>query len=68
MHALHHPLRAGFFPHRVSAVLSKVVKERPDSKGNSVPCETWENAQIQCEIYEGDYSPRTAIDSMSPSP
>jgi predicted dehydrogenase len=50
MHALHAPLRLGWFPKRLSAVLSNVVKKRPDGKGGMLPCHTWDNAQIQCEV------------------
>jgi hypothetical protein len=50
MHALHVPLRFGWFPHRVHAQLTKIIKERPDSKGGVVPCRTWDNATIFGEV------------------
>jgi predicted dehydrogenase len=50
MHALHIPLRFGWFPQRVHAQLSKIVKERPDGKGGRVPCKTWDNATIYGEV------------------
>jgi predicted dehydrogenase len=50
MHALHIPLRFGWFPTRVHAQLSKIVRERPDSKGLLVPCKTWDNATIFGEV------------------
>jgi predicted dehydrogenase len=50
MHALHIPLRFGWFPTRVHAQLSKIVRERPDSKGHLVPCKTWDNATIFGEV------------------
>jgi hypothetical protein len=50
MHALHIPLRFGWFPRRVHAQLSKIVKERPDGKGGRVPCKTWDNATIYGEV------------------
>jgi predicted dehydrogenase len=50
MHALHIPLRVGWQPHSVHAMLSKIVKERPDSSGKLVPCETWDNATLCCEV------------------
>ena len=31
------------------AVLSNIVTERPDGKGNTVPCDTWDNATLLCE-------------------
>lgn len=50
MHVMHMPLRFGWQPANVRALLSKVVKERPDSKGQMVPCETWDNAILSCEV------------------
>ncbi len=48
MHACHVPLRAGWRPRRVSAVLSNLMPDRPEAKGSSkrVPCETWDNATL----------------------
>ncbi|MCW8131401.1 MAG: Gfo/Idh/MocA family oxidoreductase [Planctomycetota bacterium] len=48
MHALHIPLRLGWKPKNVRAILSKIVKERPDGKGGKAPCETWDNATLLC--------------------
>lgn len=48
MHACHVPFRAGWMPKKVSAILSKIVKERPDGKGGMAPCETWDNSTIFC--------------------
>jgi predicted dehydrogenase len=50
MHALHVPLRFGWFPRRVEAQLTKIVKERPDGKGGMAPCRTWDNATIFGEV------------------
>ena len=50
MHALHIPLRLGWQPHTVRALLSKIVTERPDGHGNMVPCETWDNAILACDV------------------
>ena len=44
MHALHLPLRIGWRPANVRALLTKIVKERPGPDGQMVPCETWDNA------------------------
>ncbi len=49
MHACHIPFRAGWFPRNVRALLTKIIKERPDGKGNMVPCKTWDNATLACE-------------------
>lgn len=50
MHALHIPLRLGWVPANVRAILSNVVSERPDAQGQPVPCETWDNATLFCEV------------------
>ena len=51
MHACHVPLRAGWRPRSVSAVLDNVVTERwsDKDKRNKVPCETWDNATLLIE-------------------
>lgn len=50
MHVLHLPLRFGWKPKNVRSLLSKVVKERPDKEGKMIPCETWDNAILACEV------------------
>jgi predicted dehydrogenase len=50
MHALHIPLRLGWRPHTVRALLTKIVAERPDGHGSMVPCETWDNAILACDV------------------
>jgi predicted dehydrogenase len=52
MHVLHLPLRFGWQPKSVRALLSKIVKERPDRNGQMVPCETWDNAILACEAQQ----------------
>lgn len=52
MHCCHVPFRAGWYPRSVRAVLSKLVKERPDQKGHMVPCTTWDNATLLCEVID----------------
>ena len=46
------PFRAGWTPKNVRAVLSNIVRERPDGKGRMVPCETWDNATLLCEAHD----------------
>jgi len=48
------PLRAGWTPRTVRAVLSNIMTERPDGKGDKVPCETWDNASLLCEARDPD--------------
>jgi predicted dehydrogenase len=58
MHVFHLPLRFGWKPQSVRALLRQVVQERPDGKGNRVPCETWDNAILACDaIEEGEKFP-----------
>lgn len=54
MHICHVPFRAGWRPLNVRAILSNIVTERPDGKGNIVPCETWDNATLFCETKNAD--------------
>jgi len=48
-HACTIPLRAGWVPRNVRAVLSNIMPARPDGTGGTVPCETWDNASLLCE-------------------
>lgn len=64
MHALHVPLRLGWRPRDVRAVLSKIVADRPVAKGSRErkPCETWDNATLLCTAADprtGDSFPMT---------
>jgi predicted dehydrogenase len=52
MHALHVPFRAGWQLRNVRAVLSDIVKERPDGKGGRAPCRTWDNGTLLCETVD----------------
>ncbi len=49
MHVCHVPFRAGWKPINVRALLSKLVKERPDGRGGKAECLTWDNATLACE-------------------
>ena len=46
MHTWHVPLRLGWAPERVMAVLQDIVTERPGPGGELQPCDTWDNAVI----------------------
>jgi predicted dehydrogenase len=62
MHVCHVPFRAGWRPANVRAILAKIVKERPDGQGHKVPCRTWDNATLFCEVAatpESDAFPMT---------
>lgn len=56
MHVLHLPMRFGWKPKSVRSLLSKVVSERPDNQGGMVPCETWDNAILACDVDTGEQS------------
>jgi len=49
MHVMHIPLRVGWTPKNVRALLSNIITERPGPDGKPVPCETWDNAILACE-------------------
>ncbi|MFD0673084.1 Gfo/Idh/MocA family protein [Cohnella sp. GCM10027633] len=54
LHVLHLPLRFGWKPSSVRALLSKIVEERPDGRGGTAPCETWDNAILACDVKTED--------------
>lgn len=56
MHVVHIPLRFGWVPENVHALLSNVVTQRPDGKGGSAPCETWDNATIVGDVPVDGYT------------
>jgi predicted dehydrogenase len=53
MHTCHLPFRAGWEIHNVRAILSNIFTVRPDGKGGTAACETWDNATLLCEASEG---------------
>jgi predicted dehydrogenase len=58
MHPLHLPLRAGWAPVDVRALLSDIVPERPDGHGGRAPCDTADNALLLCRAaHEGTEFP-----------
>jgi predicted dehydrogenase len=54
MHVVHLPFRAGWMPKDVRAILSNLVTQRPGPGGELLPCETWDNAALACEVDTGD--------------
>ena len=68
MHALHLPLRAGWTPRNVRAVLTDVFPERPDGKGGMVPCDTWDNAVLLCEVETDGYTFPLRIETKRVAP
>ena len=53
MHVAHVPLRLGYQPETVYAMLDNVVLERPGPDGALVPCDTWDNALLACRVPSG---------------
>jgi len=54
IHTQHVPFRAGWVPKTVYASLSKIVTTRPDGKGGTAPCRTWDNATLCCTVPHAD--------------
>ncbi len=54
LHVLHMPLRFGWVPRSVRALLSRIVSERPDTEGDLTPTETWDNAILACDVETED--------------
>lgn len=53
MHAVHVPFRLGWKPRRVYAQLQSIYPERPDGKGGTAICDTWDNAMLHTDIEVG---------------
>lgn len=50
LHVAHVPLRMGWKPKRLHAQLQKIYTERPDGKGGTAACDTWDNASLHCTV------------------
>lgn len=50
LHVAHVPLRMGWKPVRLHAQLQKIYTERPDGKGGTAACDTWDNASLHCAV------------------
>ncbi|MEM8956099.1 MAG: Gfo/Idh/MocA family oxidoreductase [Verrucomicrobiota bacterium] len=56
MHVAHLPLRLGWNPTSVYAQLQKGFPQRPDGKGGTTVCETWDNATLHTWFQPADQS------------
>ena len=56
LHAVHVPLRLGWKPASVYAQLQKIYATRPDGKGGTAVCDTWDNATLHC-VTQVDWQP-----------
>ena len=54
MHTWHVPLRLGWRPRSVYAMLQNVVTERPGPDGVPAPCDTWDNAVLHSWVEQGE--------------
>lgn len=54
IHTLHIPFRMGWIPKNVYASLSNIATKRYDATGKKVPCETWDNATLNCNMIDSD--------------
>jgi predicted dehydrogenase len=60
LHVAHVPLRLGWKPVSVHAQLQRIYATRPDGKGGSAPCDTWDNASLHTTaVVEGHPVPMT---------
>jgi len=48
LHVAHLPLRLGWKPASVYAQLQKIYTTRPDGRGGTAACDTWDNATLHC--------------------
>ncbi len=55
MHVFHIPLRFGWMPKNVRSLLTNIMMERYNADGEKVPCETWDNATLACEVEHPNY-------------
>lgn len=53
LHVAHVPLRLGWRPVRVHAQLQKIYATRPDGKGGTAACDTWDNASLHTTVAIG---------------
>ena len=60
MHVAHLPMRLGWTPTSVHAQLQKIYPTRPDGKGGTAICDTWDNAVLHTRAsIAGDSVPMT---------
>jgi predicted dehydrogenase len=50
LHVAHLPLRLGYRPETVYALLDNIVAHRPGHDGTPVTCDTWDNALLACRV------------------
>jgi len=68
VHTQHVPFRAGWRVKNVFAKLSNIVTERPDGKGGTAPCDTWDNAVLVCDAETDGYEFPMILETKRMSP
>lgn len=68
MHVAHVPLRLGWKPSSVYAQLQKIYTTRPDGKGGSAPCDTWDNATLHCTAAIGGHPTPVTLEMKRMAP
>lgn len=53
LHVAHLPLRLGWRPLRVHAHLQQIYAQRPDGRGGTAKCDTWDNATLHTVVAAG---------------
>jgi predicted dehydrogenase len=53
LHVAHLPLRLGWRPSRLYAQLQRGYAQRPDGRGGSAKCDTWDNASLHASVAMG---------------
>ena len=56
LHVAHVPLRLGWRAASVHAQLQKIITRRPDGKGGTAECDTWDNAVLHANVPVADYT------------
>lgn len=68
LHVAHIPLRLGWHPDRVYAQLQKIYATRPDGKGGSAECDTWDNASLHATATVGGHSTPLTLEMKRMAP
>ncbi len=50
LHVAHIPLRLGWKPSRLHASLQTIHRSRPDGRGGTAACDTWDNAELHTTV------------------
>lgn len=68
LHAWHVPLRLGWIPKRLYAVLQDLVPFRSGPDGEPAVCDTWENARILATVEQDGYEFPLTVDTKRIDP